>query len=189
MAVDATGAVTITGSTYSMDFPTSAGAYDASYNLLEDAFVARLNAAGTALLYSTYLGGASTDQAYSVAVDATGMATVVGQTKSLNFPTTAGAYDTSHNGGSSAHDAFIARLQLSAFSYPLMAFPDVQSVPSGATLGLQVAGPAGAPVALMFDPVAQAVPLPPYGTIGVAIPPQVTADGIGLGFPGSFPCR
>jgi hypothetical protein len=73
------------------------------------------------------------------------------------------------------------------FAYPLMAFPDVQSVPSGATLGLQVAGPAGAPVALMFDPVAQSIPVPPYGTIGVGIPPQATADGIGLGFPGSIP--
>jgi hypothetical protein len=184
VALDATGAATVVGWTDSTNFPTTAGAYDTSHNGFPDAYVVRLNLSGTAVLYGTYLGGGGSDVAFCGAIDATGAATVVGSTYSTNFPTTAGAYNTSSNGG---NEAFVARLQLSTFSYPLMAFPDVQSVPSGATLGLQVVGPAGAPVALMFDPFAQNIPVPPYGTIGVTIPPQATADGIGLGFPGSIP--
>jgi hypothetical protein len=62
IAVDGSGAAYVTGYTESSDFPTTAGAYDDSYNGFCDAFVAKLNAAGDSLVYSTFLGGSiSTD--------------------------------------------------------------------------------------------------------------------------------
>ena len=91
----------------SANFPTTPGAYDTSHNGGLDVFVARVNATGNGLLYSTYLGGGNSDGASAVAVDASGAVTVAGSTDSTNFPTTPGAYDTSHNGG---YDVFVARL-------------------------------------------------------------------------------
>jgi hypothetical protein len=111
LALDTTGAATVAGSTQSL-LPTTPGAYDTTFNGAPsdfDAFVARLSPAGTALFYSTYLGGSMGDGARSVALDATGAATVAGETVSPGFPTTPGAYDTSQNGTA---DGFVASLDL-----------------------------------------------------------------------------
>ena len=110
VAVHETGRATVTGSTRSSNFPTTPGAFDPSYNGGGDAFVARLNAAGSALDYATFLGGSEDDHSYAVAVDGTGRATVTGVTLSSNFPTTPGAFDPSYNGGENYGDAFVARL-------------------------------------------------------------------------------
>ena len=59
----------------------------------------KLNAAGSALVYSTYLGGSADDIGSGIAVDGAGSAYVTGDTDSTDFPTTAGAFDTSYNGG------------------------------------------------------------------------------------------
>ena len=67
-----------------------------SYGGNEDAFVAKLNTTGTALVYSTYLGGNNDDVGYGIAVDSFANAYVTGYTGSSNFPTTAGAFQTSH---------------------------------------------------------------------------------------------
>jgi hypothetical protein len=108
IAVDATGSAYLIGHTDSSDFPTTAGAYDTSWNGGGfDAFVTKLDATGAALAYSTFLGGALDDLGRGVAVDATGSAVVTGRTSSSNFPTTAGAYDTSSNG---TLDAFVTKL-------------------------------------------------------------------------------
>jgi hypothetical protein len=104
--VDGTGAAYVTGST-SGPYPTTFGAFDTTFNGATDAFVTKLNAAGNALIYSTYLGGALRDIAYDVAVDPAGNAYVVGGTSSVNFPTTAGALDPVFNGGL---DAFVTKL-------------------------------------------------------------------------------
>ena len=78
VAVDATGVATSSGGTNSTDFPTTAGAYDTSFTG-GDAFVVRLNAAGNALLYATYLGGAGGEGTRIPSpCDATGAATLVG---------------------------------------------------------------------------------------------------------------
>ena len=74
-----------------------------------DAFVAKVNAAGSALVYSTYLGGSGVDQGLGIAVDASGSAYVTGYTSSINFPT-ANPLQAAH-GGSYA-DAFVASLDL-----------------------------------------------------------------------------
>ena len=106
VAVASTGEAYVVGDTGSNDFPTTAGAYDTSYNTNGDAFVTKLNATGTALTYSTYLGGSNGETAYGVA-EALGSAYVTGQTSSSNFPTTAGAYQTTRNG---TQDAFVTQL-------------------------------------------------------------------------------
>ena len=85
MAVDPAGAVYLAGYTSSSDFPRT----NPLQNLNgggNDAFVAKLNAAGNALVYCTYLGGTGDDRAYGIAVDAAGSAYVTGSTASKNFP-------------------------------------------------------------------------------------------------------
>ena len=77
----------MTGNTRSSDFPTTAGAFDTSANGgLYDASVAKLDPTGAALVYSTYLGGSSTDEGLGIAVDASGSAYVTGITQSSDFP-------------------------------------------------------------------------------------------------------
>jgi RHS repeat-associated protein len=101
------GKVYVAGATNSSNFPTVSGAYQTSLNgLLNNVFVSALNAAGSTLTLSTYLGGTGGDTAYGIAVDSLGQPTVVGSTGSSNFPTYH-AFQASSGGGT---DAFIARL-------------------------------------------------------------------------------
>jgi len=109
LALDGDGNVYVAGWTYSSDFPTTAGAYDASYNGYgyEDVFVSKLSSDLSTLLASTYLGGGSYDKVYALALDGQGNVYVAGYTHSSGFPTTDGAYDTSHN---AYDDAFVSKL-------------------------------------------------------------------------------
>ena len=108
LALDPSGAVAVAGNTWSTTFPTTSGAFDTTYNGgLRDAFVTRLDATGSSLLWSTFLGGSASDGASSVALDISGAVTVAGDTQSSAFPTTPAAYSTTHNG---VLDAFVARL-------------------------------------------------------------------------------
>ena len=100
IAVDTGGNVFVMGSTSSADFPTTAGAFDTTGNGAFDVFVTRLNAAGSALIYSTFLGGSGFDSGGGLAIDAAGNAYVSGGTGSTNFPTTPGAFDTLPDGSS-----------------------------------------------------------------------------------------
>src|SRR5262249_1971767 len=89
IAIDGSGSAYITGAVLSGSFPTTAGAFQTSYGGgIADAFVTKLNASGTAISYSTYLGGNSTGEAYGISVDGSGNAYVIGYTQSTNFPTT-----------------------------------------------------------------------------------------------------
>src|SRR5262249_52289251 len=98
IAVDAAGNAYVTGETRSANFPTPAGGVQPRSPGSLDAFVAKLNATGSALLYSTYLGGSGGDIGYGIAVDAAGNACVTGETDSSDFPTTAGALQTTLRG-------------------------------------------------------------------------------------------
>ena len=106
VAVDSLGSAYISGFTVSTNFPT-AGPVQAANASFQDAFVTKLNAAGTALVYSTYLGGNGNDQARGLAVDSAGSAYVTGFTNSTNFPT-ANAFDATI--GSNGDDAFVTKL-------------------------------------------------------------------------------
>jgi len=106
-ALDRSEALVLTGVTSSEDFPATAGAYRTTRRGAEDAFVARLAPDGGALEFATYLGGSAEDTAFGVALDRRGAAWVVGRTMSPDFPTTARAFDRTHNGD---EDGFVARL-------------------------------------------------------------------------------
>jgi hypothetical protein len=112
VAADPSGNVTVVGDTLASLWPTTPGAFDTTYGggLGEDAFVTKLNPTGTALVYSTYLGGAGRDGAWAIDVDSAGVATVAGYTDAFNefgFPVTPGAWDVTGNG---EFDAFVVRL-------------------------------------------------------------------------------
>jgi uncharacterized repeat protein (TIGR01451 family) len=110
IAVDASGSAYVTGSTASTNFPT-ANPLQATIGGVYDAFVAKLNTAGSALVYSTYLGGNGFEHASGIAVDASGNAYVVGHTQSSDFPT-ANPLQASSNGG--FWDVFVARISVSS---------------------------------------------------------------------------
>jgi uncharacterized repeat protein (TIGR01451 family) len=105
IAVDSSGNAYAVGRTDSPDFPTR-NPYQAFYKGAADAFVAVLNATGTDLVYSTFLGGSGLDVANGVAVDALGNVYVTGETASPDFPIAQG-YQTTNQGGS---DGFVAQL-------------------------------------------------------------------------------
>jgi len=98
IAVDASGSAYVTGFSYSADFPTTIGAFDPVFPVKNQpdraAFVSKLNANGSTLVYSTYLGGLCDDAAYGIGVDTQNNAYVAGTTCSINFPTTPGAFET-----------------------------------------------------------------------------------------------
>jgi hypothetical protein len=108
IAIDASGSAYVTGVTSSTNFPVL-NAIQGSNAGSDDAFVTKLNAAGTAFLYSTYLGGTNGDSANDIAVDSLGQAHVTGTTFSSNFPT-ANAFRPSQAGG---WEAFITKLNAS----------------------------------------------------------------------------
>src|SRR5205807_1932101 len=87
IAVDSAGAAYVTGEAGSQNFPRANAFQNTFGGGANDGFVSKLNAAGSALVYSTYLGGSSNDTARSVAVDSSGSAYVTGSTQSSNFPT------------------------------------------------------------------------------------------------------
>lgn len=107
IAVDGFGSAYVTGGANSLDFPITSNAFQAMLNGINDAFITKLNAEGTELIYSTYLGGNNTNSGHGVAVDNMGNAYVTGQTVSVDFPTTPGAFQTSIGG---AGDAFITKI-------------------------------------------------------------------------------
>lgn len=108
IAVDSNGDAYVTGETNSSDFPTTVGAFQTVLPGRDNAFVTKLNPSGSALVYSTYVGGSAFDFGFGIAVDSGGNAYITGQTQSTNYPTTAGAFQVSSPGGT-AH-AFVTKL-------------------------------------------------------------------------------
>lgn len=104
IAVDGAGSAYVTGGTYSTDFPVTSGAFDTQFDA-DDGFVAKLNPAGSALLYASFLGpGLGTD----ICVTRDGRAFVAGLTTHSNYPTTPGAFAASYQGGFT--DAFVTAI-------------------------------------------------------------------------------
>jgi hypothetical protein len=113
IAVDASGSAYVTGAIDSSGFPITPGAVQATYGGGEyDAYLSKLDAAGSVLVYSTYLGGSGWDLGRGIAVDASGNVYVTGVTESSNFPTTPGAFQTTNTGGNYNYSGFVSKLSL-----------------------------------------------------------------------------
>jgi hypothetical protein len=108
IAVDGSSAAYVTGFTLSADFPTAAP-YQATLKS-QDIFVTKISSLGPTIVYSTYIGGSSTENGYGIAVDSSGSAYVTGRSLSGDFPVTTGAYQTKTNGGG---DAVVFKLSAS----------------------------------------------------------------------------
>ena len=106
IAVDAAGAVYVTGETFSTNFPTL-NEYQDTQKGYFNVFVTKLSPTGNGLIYSTYLGGSEADGSYDIAVDSYGAAYVTGYTSSGDFPTRT-AYQSQYAGGS--FDVFVTKL-------------------------------------------------------------------------------
>jgi hypothetical protein len=135
IAVDALGSAYVTGLTGSSDFPTTRGAFQTTFGGYYDAFVSKLNAAGSALLYSTYLGGSGPDSGQGITLDASGNAYITGSAGSSNFPTTAGAFQTTYRGGPAyaPFEAFVIKFSFAAapvltLKPPALTFPVLRTV-------------------------------------------------------------
>ncbi|HMG37317.1 MAG TPA: SBBP repeat-containing protein [Blastocatellia bacterium] len=119
IAVDADGNAFITGDTKSADFPTKnalQGTKGAGASV-SDAFLTKINPAGSDVVYSTFMGGAGEDAAFGVAVDSLGEAFVAGRTSSLSFPGS-----SSSRSPASTSDGFVARLNATGMSYLYLTF-------------------------------------------------------------------
>jgi hypothetical protein len=134
IVVDGTGSVFLTGQTASANFPTKNPLQPASGGG-DDAFVVKLNAAGSALVYATYLGGHSLEEGMGIAVDSAGNAYVSGRTSSTDFPTR----NPLKPALGDLEDAFVAKIATT----PLTLFPS--------TLTAVAAAPFTAPLALLID--------------------------------------
>jgi hypothetical protein len=133
IAVDGAGNAYVTGFTGSADFPLTAGAFQTALFLpsVTDVFVTKINPAGTALIYSTYLGGDHYSEAHGIAVDSGGNAYVTGINLSANFPITPGAAQTHYTAG-----AFVTKVNPSGTA---LVYSTFLGGSSGAEQGLAIA--------------------------------------------------
>jgi len=148
IAVDAGGAVHVTGTTNSTDFPRTVNANDttcgtdANCNFdgmddYSDAFVAKLNATGTGLLYASYLGGSGEDLGNSLAVGPGGSVFLTGTTSSADFPTTPGANDTALGG---TRDAFVTKLNATSGSWDYVTYLGGPGNDTGLSIAVDTSG-------------------------------------------------
>jgi hypothetical protein len=156
--VDIQGNAYVTGNTHSSNFPTTASAFQRDFGGGSDAYVTKLNPAGTGLVYSSYLGGSGEDWGSGIALDSNANAYVAGYTASINFPT-ANAFQAAHAGGpinsngDGPYDAFVAKVSelasrfeqdAATYSGPWTSYGAEQGTFSGGTMvASNVAGAAG----------------------------------------------
>ncbi|HEX7318340.1 MAG TPA: SBBP repeat-containing protein [Pyrinomonadaceae bacterium] len=139
IAVDSAGNAYVTGQTDSTeaDFPVTVGP-DLTFNGFNDAFVAKVNAVGTVLVYCGYIGGSDRDSGNGIAVDSAGNAYVGGATRSTeaDFPVTVGP-DLIHNGG---NDAFVAKVNTSGAALVYCGYIGGSGFDRGSGIGVDSAG-------------------------------------------------
>ncbi len=110
VAADVDGNAYVVGYTQSANFPTTPGAFQTTSGGMEDAYVVKLNPSGSALVYSTYLGGQNSEGGFGMALDASNQVYITGGSRSTNFPTTPGAFQTTYRGGGDDYDVFVTKL-------------------------------------------------------------------------------
>lgn len=179
IAVDSSGNAYVCGGTLSNNFATTAGAVQTSYGGLGDGFVSKLNATGTALVYSTYLGGNLLDSSFGVAVDSDGNAYVTGSATSSTFPTTPGAYQTSYGG---LGDAFVTKLNADGTQLVYSTFLGAGGIDAGAAIAVDSAGRAyvsGSTASSSF-PTTPGAFQTTYGGLGDAFATRLNSGGTAL---------
>ncbi len=107
IAIDSSGNAYITGYTWSTDYDLTAGVYQTSNAGYEDVFVTKLNASGTAIIFSTLIGGSDSDGGEDIVIDNSGNSFITGITWSGDYDITAGVFQTSNNG---VANAFVTKL-------------------------------------------------------------------------------
>jgi hypothetical protein len=153
MAVDAQGNVYVSGFTCSAAYPSTAGSADprggADTGVVyacDDAFVTKLSADGTTLIYSTFIGGSSYDFGARLALDSAGEVYLTGGTSSADFPVTAGAYQTRAAGGVCAiglfpcGDAFVSKLSADGSTLLYSTYVGGTQIDFGAAIAIDSAG-------------------------------------------------
>jgi hypothetical protein len=126
--IDGSGNFFVTGITFSPDFPTTLGVFQEQHRGRADAFVTKLNAAGTGLVFSTYLGSKGFDVAIGLDVSSSGVV-VTGATTSPRFPTTPGSFERHFSGG--REDAFVTKLDPTGSSLLFSTFLGGQGIDEG----------------------------------------------------------
>ncbi len=109
LCLDSEGNVFITGQTYSEDFPITKNAYDNELSGSADSFLSVFSPDGSELLYSTFIGGNSSDYSYSIGLSNNLEVVLAGTTKSVDFPREAAAYDDTYFGGT---DIFVLKIEI-----------------------------------------------------------------------------
>jgi hypothetical protein len=108
IAIEGSGDVYISGGTTSINYPTTPGAFQTAYGGGDtDVFISKLNSTGTALLYSTYIGGSENEDGRAIATDGSGNAYITGMTYSTDYPKTPGAFQTNF---ANSGDIFVTKL-------------------------------------------------------------------------------
>jgi beta-propeller repeat-containing protein/centrosomal CEP192-like protein len=175
IAIDSSGNAYVTGNTSSTDFPTTTGAFQTKYGGSGDAFVAVLNAAGAALVYSSYLGGSSADFGQGIAVDSSGNAYVTGSTESTDFP----AVKPLQGGNGGASDAFVTKVNTSGSTLVYSTYLGGSAADSGQGIAVDASGNAyvaGSTASANF-PLASALQPSNGGGAQDAFITKLSADG------------
>jgi hypothetical protein len=178
LAVDSTGNAYVTGLTYSNNFPL-ASPLQPAYGGVEDAFVLKMNSSGSALVYSSYLGGTSRDEGRGIALDSSGNAYVTGWTTSNDFPT-ANAAQSAYRGG---QDAFVAKLDGAGATLAYSTYLGGTGAEQGSSIAVDPSGQAyvtGYTTSTNF-PLANPIQ-PTYGGNQDAFVSKLSATGVALVF-------
>jgi len=139
IATDNSGNAYVTGYTSSTNFPVTSGSFETQFTGYYDVFVTKINPTGSALVYSTYLGGTSSQQGYAIAVNGSGEAFVTGWTGSTDFPTTPGAFQPQLAGSS---DAFLTKLNASGAALVYSTYLGGEYEDAAAAIAIDSAGDA-----------------------------------------------
>jgi len=134
IAVDAGGNVYVTGNTSSSDFPVPAG-FDTTFDGWSDAFVTKVDASGSSLVWSSFLGGTSGEYGYAIAVDGAGAAHVTGETSSTDFPLVSEFDDTRESS-----EVFVTKVDPSGSSLAWSTYLGGTSSDQGYALALDSSG-------------------------------------------------
>ena len=184
VAVDAAGNAYVTGTTQSSDFPTTFGVPDRTLDGNQDAYLTKINAAGTGFTYSMLLGGSSGEEGWDIAVDGSQRAFVAGGTSSTDYPTTAGAWDRTNTQPSAqtTQAGFVTKVVSTGAALEYSTYLDNSVVTkialdgSGRTYATGTAGPAFPATGDATDPV-HSDPFPESGLGNDAFVARFSADG------------